>query len=322
MQVCKPSASAAASRGQGFAPAGARRRPPPWPVAFEVGAKVALGYPLRVAKPEKPARPAYLKKFGQHHLRSGAICRPLVEFLAPAGELVLEIGPGGGVLTAELLAAEARVIGWELDPAWAFHLRARRLPGLRVVLGDACRFPWPALGRRMLATGNLPFNVGTVILEQAVGAAARRPDLLPRLGFMVQKEVGDRLRARPGDPAWGALSALVQAQAEVTYLATVSAGSFVPPPKVAAAFLGFRPRPPLLPPEELAGFRGLVHLAFTQRRKMLRNSLESSWSRETAAAVLEEAGIDGRRRAETLEIAELVLLHRAAKIVHQKVASS
>lgn len=267
------------------------------------------------AKPERPERPAYLKKFGQHHLRSGAICRPLVEFLAPAGETVLEIGPGGGVLTAELLGAGARVIGWELDKAWAFHLASRRLEGLEVVLGDACRFPWTSLERRLLPTGNLPFNVGTVILEQAIGAAARRPDLLPRLGFMVQKEVGDRLRAKPGEEAWGALSALVQAQAEVTYLATVSAGSFVPPPKVAAAFLGFRPRPPLLPPEELSAFRGVVYLAFAQRRKMLRNSLESGWGRERAAAVLAAAGLDGRRRAETLEIAELVELHRAAKKV-------
>jgi 16S rRNA (adenine1518-N6/adenine1519-N6)-dimethyltransferase len=258
-------------------------------------------------------RPAYLKKFGQHHLRSGALCRPLVEFLAPAGELVLEVGPGGGILTAELLAAGARVLGWELDRAWAFHLAARRLPSLSVVLGDATRFPWERLERRMLAAGNLPFNVGTAILEQAVAASARRPDLLPRLGFMVQKEVGDRLRARPGDPAWGALSALVQVQAEVTYLATVAPGSFVPPPKVAAAFLGFRPRPPLLPPAEQPAFRGVVHLAFAQRRKMLRNSLESGWQRERTAAVLQLAGIDGRRRAETLEIAELLELHRAAK---------
>lgn len=295
------------------------------PLAQRAGAKVArgtrgLGYPCAVARKDPPARPAYLKKYGQHHLRSGAICRPLVEFLEPDGERVLEIGPGGGVLTAELLAAGARVIGWELDKAWACHLAARRLPGLQVVLGDACRFPWPSLASPLLATGNLPFNVGTVILEQAVGAAARRPDLLPRLGFMVQKEVGDRLRAKPGDEAWGALSALVQAQAEVTYLATVSPGSFVPPPKVAAAFLGFRPRAPLLPPEELGAFRGVVHLAFTQRRKMLRNSLESSWTRATAAAVLEEAGIDGRRRAETLEIAELLGLYQAAKKVHQNVA--
>ena len=99
----------------------------------------------------------------------------------------------------------------------------------------------------------------------------------------------------------------------MTYLATVAPGSFVPPPKVAAAFLGFRPRPPVLPPEEQPAFRGLVHLAFARRRKMLRNSLESGWTRERTAAVLEQAGIDGRRRAETLAIAELLELHRAAK---------
>ena len=259
-------------------------------------------------------RPAYLKKFGQHHLRSGAICRPLVEFLAPAGEQVLEIGPGGGVLTAELLSAGGRVLGWELDPAWAFHLGARRLPGLQVVLGDACAFPWSTLSRRLLVTGNLPFNVGTVILEQALAAAYQHPDWLPRQGFMVQKEVGDRLRARPGEEAWGALSALTQVVAEVTWLGTVSPGSFVPPPKVAAAFLGFRPRSGPLPAAELPAFRRLVFLAFTQRRKMLRNSLETSWSRERTVTVLAAAGIDGRRRAETLELAELLALHAAAKL--------
>lgn len=261
----------------------------------------------------RPARPAYLKKFGQHHLRSGAICRPLVEFLAPAGSTVLEIGPGGGILTGELLAAGARVIGWERDPAWAFHLGARRLPGLAVVLGDATRIPWSQMERPLLVAGNLPFNVGTAILEGVLAAAAARPELFPRSGFMVQKEVGDRLRARPGEEAWGALSALVQVVAEVTWLGAVSPGSFVPPPKVAAAFLGFRPRPALLPPPELPAFRGVVHLAFAQRRKMLRNSLESGWSRERATAVLAEAGLDGRRRAETLSLAELLGLFAAAK---------
>ncbi len=162
-------------------------------------------------------------------------------------------------------------------------------------------------------TGNLPFNVGTAILEQVLAAAAEQPELFPRCGFMLQKEVGERLRAGPGDEAWGALSALVQAQAEVTWLGTVSPGSFVPPPKVAAAFLGFAPRPPLLPPAELPAFRGLVHLAFARRRKMLRNSLESAWTRERCAEVLAAAGLDGRRRAETLEIAELLELHAAAK---------
>ena len=70
-------------------------------------------------------KPPLKKALGQHHLVDGALCRPLIHFLAPEGEQVLEIGPGGGVLTAELLAAGARVLGWELDPDWAAVLRQR-----------------------------------------------------------------------------------------------------------------------------------------------------------------------------------------------------
>ncbi|HMB52567.1 MAG TPA: rRNA adenine N-6-methyltransferase family protein, partial [Thermoanaerobaculia bacterium] len=131
--------------------------------------------------------PRLKKKWGQHHLQSGRLCAPLVEFLRPAGERVVEIGPGGGVLSDELLAAGAEVVGWEIDLDWAFSL-AGRFP---LVVGDALEISWPHLARRgpVLAAGNLPYNVATPIVERLLP----HREQVPRAGFLVQKEVADRL---------------------------------------------------------------------------------------------------------------------------------
>ncbi|HEV7784629.1 MAG TPA: rRNA adenine N-6-methyltransferase family protein, partial [Thermoanaerobaculia bacterium] len=101
-------------------------------------------------------KPPLRKSLGQHHLTSGALTRPLVEYLDPQGLSVLEIGPGGGILTAELLAAGARVTGWELDAGWAIHLR-RALPDprLALVVGDALQIAWNRLRAPTLVAGNL-----------------------------------------------------------------------------------------------------------------------------------------------------------------------
>lgn len=263
--------------------------------------------------PGKPSRPAYLKQLGQHHLRSGSLCQPLLDYLQPADRDVIEIGPGGGVLTAELAAAGARVLALELDVAWACHLRRRRLPGVTVLALDATGLPWARLARPFLVTGNLPFNVGTRLIDDYLAAAAARPEILPRAAFMVQKEVGERLVARPATSEYGALSVLAQARAQVDWLGTVAPGSFVPPPKVSAAFVGFRPRALPFPANESGAFRRLVHAAFGQRRKTLRNSLGSGLGRERAEAALAAAGIDPGLRAEALDLATFVRLLRAER---------
>ncbi len=260
--------------------------------------------------------PPLRKSYGQHHLVSGRLCAPLVEFLRPAGGRVVEIGPGGGVLTAELLAAgAARVVAWEVDPAWAVELR-RRLPEprLAVVAGDALRLDWPALARGgpVLAAGNLPYNVATPILE---GLLPQRR-AVRRAAFLVQKEVGERLVARPGDPAYGGLSVLVAAYAEARRLGGVPRGAFRPPPKVDGAFVGLELHPPPLPDDEMPAFLATVRRAFAQRRKTLRNSLAAGWGRERAEAVL-AAFLAAHPhpptvRAERLSLDELVALHRLA----------
>lgn len=253
--------------------------------------------------------PALKKSLGQHHLVEGALCRPLIAFLEPEDKRVLEIGPGGGVLTAELLAAGARVWGWELDLEWAAVLR-RRLPEpkLSLIAGDALEIPWDKLPPPILATGNLPYNVATAILERMLPHHER----VPKAAFLVQREVADRLVALPGEKAYGSLSLLVAAYARPCLLGRVRRGSFRPPPKVEGAFVGFELRPPPLPAKEMPELIRLIRLAFSQRRKMLRNSLASGWGRERAETVLSAVGLPDKVRAEELGLAKFLEIYRRA----------
>ncbi len=300
--------------------------------------------------PSSPApspRPPLKKALGQHHLVDGRLCQPLVAFLRPAGERVLEVGPGGGVLTDELLAAGARVWAWELDPEWAFALRRDRAdgggqapgPALGLVVGDAMDIPWERLPAPTLAAGNLPYAISTALIARML----RHPRQVPRAAFLVQKEVGDRLVARPGEPDYGALSVLVAARSDARLLGRVRAGSFRPPPKVDGAFVGLVAKEPPLPPASMERFERTVHQAFGQRRKTVRNSLGAALSasprggrghrgagpagergtsrgrqssrrsggRERAEAALEAAGIPERARAEELSLDDFLRLHGA-----------
>lgn len=266
------------------------------------------------------ATPRLKKALGQHHLVDPRLCHPLVAFLRPEGERVLEVGPGGGVLTRELTRAGARVWAWELDPEWAFRLRVgwraeafdRRLdpgspPGL--VVGDALGVPWGRLPAPTLAAGNLPYAIATALIARVL----RHPERVPRAAFLVQAEVAERLVATPGGRDYGALSVLVQARSEARVLGRVKAGSFRPPPKVDGAFVGLRSLPPPLPPAEMAGFEATVRAAFAQRRKTLRNALGAAWGKREAAAVLDAASLPAGARAEELTVADFLRLDAARR---------
>jgi 16S rRNA (adenine1518-N6/adenine1519-N6)-dimethyltransferase len=236
------------------------------------------------------------KALGQHHLIRESACRPAVEFLAPADRLVVEIGSGGGVLTRALLAAAPRAV-WavELDPSWALGTAAALRPA-QLVVADALAPPWQRLPEGSLVAGNLPYNVGTVILERLL--------LQPgweRAAFLLQLEVVQRLTARPGTKSYSALSVLVAARAEAHLLGRVAPGSFRPPPKVDSAFVGLVPRP--VDPAALdPAFERLVKAAFQQRRKTLANALRGELSRERATHILRDAGIDPGARAEQVPL--------------------
>ena len=257
------------------------------------------------------------KALGQHHLVSGSLCRPLIEFLQPDGQRVVEVGPGGGVLTAELLAAGARVLAWEVDLAWAAELRRRwqrwgaanpagreraAAGPLEIVVEDALDLPWGRLPAPTLAAGNLPYNIATALL----GALLPHHGRVPRAAFLVQREVAERLLAGPGDPAYGSFSVLVAAYARAVPLGRVRRGSFRPPPKVEGAYVGFELTPPPLPEPEMPAFLATVRLAFAQRRKTLRNALAAGWGREKAEAVLAAVRLPEKVRAEELGLGEFL----------------
>ena len=250
--------------------------------------------------------PRLKKRLGQHHLRHPEVCRPLLEFLAQGEGPLLEIGPGGGVLSEELLALGGRLLAVELDREWGLALGHRLAGrGLALWIGDALELPWSRLAAGTRVTGNLPYGVATRLIENWLDHAPR----LGVAGFLVQYEVARRLCAEPGTRDYGSLSVLVRARARPELLARVRPGSFRPPPRVESAFVGLAPRSEALV-DDWAAFKRTLRAAFRHKRKTLRRSLAATWGRDGASRALEQSGIAPGRRAESLEPAELVALHR------------
>jgi len=236
--------------------------------------------------------------------------------LAPA-DTVLEIGPGLGVLTWELAERARSVIAVELDAGlvrWLTELFADK-PHVRLVHADALEAdlggllsahpPGPGGSAKVLA--NLPYYITSPLLMRLL--EENLPISLAVV--MVQKEVARRLTAPPGTKDYGALSVAVQLRADVEIVAPVPPGVFFPPPEVESAVVRLTVRP--LPAGAPSGtfISAVVRAAFAQRRKTLRNALQtgaSLWPKEAVPAALAEAGIDGSRRGETLSVQEFVRL--------------
>jgi len=255
-------------------------------------------------------RPAAKKQLGQHFLVDENILG-VIGRLAELGpeDVVLEIGPGLGVLTAYLAERVAHVQAVELDrtlePALAERLAGYGNVGLQ--FGDALQLDLAALDpapRKLVS--NLPYNVATPVVVESL-------DGLPSVELwcvMVQREVADRFFAEPSTKAYGAVSVLVQLAAERTGFHAVSRSVFRPRPNVDSALVAFRRRDL---PAEFARVKKAVTASFAHRRKRLANSLELAGlaTRDQAAAALEEIGRDPGARAEELAPPEFVELAAA-----------
>jgi len=252
------------------------------------------------------------KRFGQHFLEPGWVDR-VVQAIGPsAADTFLEIGPGRGALTFALARRVGRLVAVEIDRELAPALAAR-VPGhVTVVEADFLRTSLDALvppGPPLRAAGNLPYNISTPILFRLLamaGDGARITDAT----IMLQREVADRLAASPGNKDWGVLSACQQLRANVRIVLSLPPGAFRPPPKIHSAVVRVTYHPPQPAVRSLKTFESLTKTIFLLRRKMLSNALAPFATPRglTAGAALEAAGIDGRRRPETLEVAELARL--------------
>jgi 16S rRNA (adenine1518-N6/adenine1519-N6)-dimethyltransferase len=253
------------------------------------------------------------KRLGQHFLVDpnllGVIAR-LAEL--DAGDVVLEVGPGLGMLTKYLAERAALVHAIELDRSLEPQLAGlARRPNVRLRFGDALALDPAALEplpTKLVA--NLPYSIATPLVVESL-------DGLPSVELwcvMVQREVAERFFAAPSTKAYGAVSVLVQLATERVGFHPVSRSVFRPRPNVDSALVAFRRRPsvPHAPPDH-ARMREVVAAAFAHRRKRLANSLELAGlsDRERAAAALEAIGRDARARAEELAPEEFVALSAA-----------
>jgi 16S rRNA (adenine1518-N6/adenine1519-N6)-dimethyltransferase len=253
--------------------------------------------------------PRAKKRFGQHFLTDRHYLARIADAIAPRpGDSMVEIGPGTGILTAELVPKLERLHAVEIDRDLAADLAARFPEGnLTVHVADALEFDFEALPAPLRVVGNLPYNVSTPILFRVAAVAARLQDAI----FMLQKEVVERMVAAPDTEEYGRLSVMLQYRFAMTLLFRVPPGAFTPAPKVDSAVVLMKPLPadrPRARDEEL--FAKIVMAAFSQRRKMLRSALRALVS----ADIFARAGIDPQRRGETLSVAEFIALTDAAGV--------
>ena len=255
------------------------------------------------------------RRFGQNFM----VEPDLVRRIADAGELspgdfVVEVGPGTGTLTDELLDRGASVLAVEIDRDLAAGLRERYGDRLTVVEGDALAGKHalhPAVeqaasaGAKLVA--NLPYNIASPLVIEMLVAGS------PLLAFTVQKEVADRLRGGPHAPGdYGPLSVVAQVLAEVEVLRTIPPTAFWPRPKIDSALVRLRRRAEV-PVADVRGFSRFVAGVFGQRRKAIRNPLSKLVAAGRTADVLAAAGLDGGERPERVAVGQFLKMFAAAR---------
>lgn len=249
------------------------------------------------------------KRFGQHFLADAGIVAAIVDVIGPrSGQLMVEIGPGLAALTQPLVERLGQLTVIELDRDLAARLRSH--PQLTVIESDVLKVDFAQLAGSLAATGcalgvtklrvvgNLPYNISTPILFHLLNFV----DVMEDQHFMLQKEVVDRMVARPATSDYGRLSVMLQWRYAMEMVLFVPPESFHPPPRVDSAVVRMVPRenPVAL---EIKLLSELVRVAFSQRRKLLRHTL-GKWLQEKAY----DGAFDVQRRAEEVPVAEYLAL--------------
>jgi 16S rRNA (adenine1518-N6/adenine1519-N6)-dimethyltransferase len=246
------------------------------------------------------------KQLGQHFLHDPDIIDRIVRAIDPQpGDTLVEIGPGAGAITLPLLRRHGtlRVIEFDRDLLAPLQRLGDGAGRLEIVHADVLDVDFSALAGAtpIRLVGNLPYNISSPILFHAIEHAA----VIRDMHFMLQKEVVDRMAAAPGNKVYGRLSVMLQAACHVTPLFRVPPGAFRPPPKVDSAVVRLLPRAPQeVGLDDPAMFARVVKAAFAQRRKTLRNALDTVCDAEA----LHQAGISPTARAETVAVADFIVL--------------
>ena len=261
------------------------------------------------------------KSLGQHFLIDKGIAQKIVQLASlEPHDIVVEIGPGMGVLTFLMLPLVKRVVAVEVDQEMADYLREQGegMPALTVMRRDVLHVDFKGLaqdaGGRLKVVANLPYNIATPVIFRLL----ENRDAVAHLTLMLQREVAQRINAPSGGKDYGPLSIFTQLYTFPTILMRVPPQAFYPRPKVESALVGFtildQPRVEIGDSEF---FHAVVRASFAQRRKTILNSLKNSplslGSREEIEKALKTVGIDPRRRAETLDLIEFKDLAEALK---------
>jgi len=245
------------------------------------------------------------KRFGQNFLSDSNTINRITRSIAPkADNRIIEIGPGQGAITEDLVASGASVTAVELDRdliPWLV-VKFEKNDNFDIVNADALKTDFSELanGKEMRIVGNLPYNISTPLIFHLMSFA----DQIKDMHFMLQKEVVDRMAAGPGDNNYGRLSVMTQYRAQVMPLFVVPPESFNPPPKVDSAIIRIAPRKEVANLASEKYFEDVVRDAFNQRRKTLRNSLKA----HLKAAGNPEVAVDLSLRPENISVDQYVEL--------------
>lgn len=248
------------------------------------------------------------KQFAQHWLRSEKALQKILQAAQlNVQDCVLEIGPGTGILTKLLLPEVRSLTAVEIDRDLCHKLRQKfKQENFHLIEADLLEIPLPEEPHKVVA--NIPYNITGEILKKLLGTIEQPVNQFERIVLLVQKEIADRLVAKAGHKAYGALSVKVQYLAECQFVCDVPAQSFYPPPKVNSAVVCLLPRPPVVPVADPKFLEMLIKMGFATKRKMLRNNLQSLVERDRFISLLEQMQINPQVRAEDLSVAQWVAL--------------